>query len=270
MPVHGEWIRFGDQTGYFAYPVHATQPLPSILVIQELWGVESQIIDTTRRLAAAGYAAYAPDLFAKGGTRPAVLTDERIAQVQAFGASVPGGVWGDPAARDAALAQLPEPRRTEIRDTFTQVSRMTGALPDFVKPLRDALKYLKHDRAETRGQAVGCVGFCMGGGLTALLACEEPELGAGAIFYGSSPASEKTASIACPLIGFYGGNDSRINAGVPVFDSAMKAAGKSFDCHIYEGANHAFFNEQNPRYDVKATRDSFVRLLSFFQKHLAT
>jgi carboxymethylenebutenolidase len=270
MPVHGEWIRFADQTGYFAYPAHAAKPLPSILVIQEVWGVEAQIIDTTRRLAAAGYAAYAPDLFAPHGTRPPALSDERIAQVQAFTATLAPTAWGDPAAREAALEKVPEPRRSEIRETFGQVFQVPGSLPNYVKPLRDALKHLKHERAETRGQAVGCVGFCMGGGLTALLACEEPELGAGAIFYGSSPASEKVASIACPLIGFYGANDQRVNAGVPAFDAAMKAAGKSFEHHIYEGANHAFFNEQSPRYDVKASRDSFVRLLSFFQKHLAT
>jgi carboxymethylenebutenolidase len=49
----------------------------------------------------------------------------------------------------------------------------------------------------------------------------------------------------------------------------MKAGGKSFEHHIYEGAHHGFFNEDGPRYDVKATRDSFVRLLAFFQKYLA-
>ena len=64
MPVQGEWIRFGTQRGYFACPPRGTRPLPSVVVLQEIWGVEEQIVDTTRRIAAAGYAAYAPDLFA--------------------------------------------------------------------------------------------------------------------------------------------------------------------------------------------------------------
>ncbi len=133
-------------------------------------------------------------------------------------------------------------------------------------PLVRGFRHLREERTETRGQKIACVGFCMGGGLSALLACEEPELSGAAVFYGMAPPAEKIAAIACPVIAFYGAMDQRVNAGIPGFQEAMRAAGKSFEHHIYEGAGHAFFNDDGPSYDVNAARDSYARLLAFFAK----
>ncbi len=49
----------------------------------------------------------------------------------------------------------------------------------------------------------------------------------------------------------------------------MRAAGKSYEHHIYEGAGHAFFNDDAPSYNEAAVRDSYARLLGFFAKNLA-
>lgn len=269
MPIHGEWIRYGDQSGYFAFPEKAARPLPAVIVIQEIWGVNAQIMDVANRIAAAGYAALAPDLFAVDGKRPPALEPVRVDETIAFGAALPAEKRFDPAAREEALSKLdPEPR-ARISETFAAMWSTPGRLPALVAPLRAAVAHLRHEREETRGQSLGCVGFCMGGGLSALLACEEPELDAAAIFYGSSPPSEKVASIACPVIGFYGSNDQRVNSGIPGFAQAMRDAGKSYEYHIYEGANHAFFNETGAVYDVNASRDAWVRLLAFYSRHLA-
>ena len=59
-----------------------------------------------------------------------------------------------------------------------------------------------------------------------------------------------------------------MNAGVPAFEEALRAAGRSFEKHVYAGANHAFFNDGGPSYDEAAVRDSYPRLLSFFAKVL--
>jgi carboxymethylenebutenolidase len=64
VAIKGEWIRYADQTGYLALPERAAAPLPSVIVIQEVGGVNTQIEDVTRRIAASGYAALAPDLYA--------------------------------------------------------------------------------------------------------------------------------------------------------------------------------------------------------------
>jgi carboxymethylenebutenolidase len=135
--------------------------------------------------------------------------------------------------------------------------------------LRRGFRHLRDERPETRGQKIACVGFCMGGGLSALLACEEPELSGAAIFYGMSPPAEKIARINCPVIGFYGARDQRVNAGVPGFQEKMRAAGKSFEHHVYDGAGHAFFNDDAASYEVKTARDSYARLLAFFMKVLS-
>jgi carboxymethylenebutenolidase len=239
-------------------------------VIQELFGVNDHIEDVTRRFAAAGYAALAPDLFVEGGSRPAALTPGRIEKMVKFMRQLPPGAWGNPTIRDEAIAILPEPDRTEISETSGKLfgggpDRLAGYLP----LLKAAVRHLRTVRQETREQKVACVGFCMGGGLSALLACEEPEISGAAVFYGSTPPADKIPAIRCPVIGFYGGNDKRINTGIPVFEEAMKAAGKSYERFVYDGANHSFFNDNGHSYNIKAVRDSFVRLLTFFQKNLS-
>jgi carboxymethylenebutenolidase len=270
MAIKSEWVHYGDQIGYLAQPERASAPLPGVLVIQEAWGVNEQIEDVTRRIAAAGYVALAPDLFAVKGERPQALNRERIAQAMAFMQRLPPGNMMDPSVREAELAKLPDMDRQQISESIGQIFGSAGPdrLKRLVAPLRSAVRYLRSERPETRQQRVGCVGFCMGGGLSALLACEEPELAAAAIYYGSAPSAEKVAKINCPVIAFYGEKDQRVNAGIPGFEEAMRKGGKSFEHHIYPGAAHAFFNDDRPSYDVRATRDSFARLLTFFLKNL--
>ena len=73
MAILTETISKPELTGYLARPERAQGPLPGVLVIQEAWGVDAHIEDVTRRFAAAGYLALAPDLFSEGGKRPAPL-----------------------------------------------------------------------------------------------------------------------------------------------------------------------------------------------------
>jgi carboxymethylenebutenolidase len=270
MAIKSEWVHYGDQIGYLAQPERAAPPLPGVVIIQEAWGVNEQIENFTRRMAAAGYVALAPDLFAVKRERPPALSRERIEKAMAFMQRLPPGTMMDPSARDTALAELPEIERQQISESFGQIfgSATPDRLERFVVPLRVAVRYLRSERPETRQQRVGCVGFCMGGGLSALLACEEPELAAAAVFYGSAPSADKIAKINCPMIAFYGEKDQRVNAGIPGFEEAMRKGGKSFEHHIYPGAAHAFFNDDRPSYDVRASRDSFARLLTFFLKNL--
>jgi len=271
MAIKGEWIRYGEGSAYFARPERATTPLPGVLVIQEIGGVNAQIEDVTRRVAAAGYAALAPDLFAVDGKRPEALAKERIAEAFGFAARLPPGTMFDPSNREVELAKLGEAEKIRIGETFGQMFSFAGPgrAESLMGPLARAFRHLHEERAETRGQKIACVGFCMGGGLSALLACEEPELSGAAVFYGMTPSVEKIAKINCPVIAFYGAKDQRVNAGILGFQDAMRAAGKSFEHHVYDGAGHAFFNDDAASYDVKAARDSFARLLAFFSKTLS-
>jgi carboxymethylenebutenolidase len=270
MSIKGEWIRYEGGSGYFARPSGTTGNLPGVLVIQEIGGVNAHIEDVSRRVAAAGYAALAPDLFARAGTRPPALATERISEAFGFGARLPPGSMFDPATRERELAKLDEAPRLRITETFGQVFSFASPAraESLVGPLKNGFRHLHKERAETRGQKIACVGFCMGGSLSALLACEEPGLSGAAVFYGMAPPAEKIARIACPVLAFYGSRDQRVNAGIPGFEEKMRAESKSFEHHVYEGANHAFFNDDGPSYDPDAARDSFSRLLAFFLKTL--
>jgi carboxymethylenebutenolidase len=267
MPVKSEGIQFGGQVGFLARPENAKSPLPGVVVIQEIWGVDGHIEDVATRLAAAGYTALAPDLYAENGQRPEPLSRERIQEVQTFMNALPPAAGADPAARAAALAEKPEAERLRIETSHVAMFGNLGRLGSFVPVLRAAVRHLRETAPDQR---VACVGFCMGGALSALLSCEEPELSGAAIYYGSAPPAERIAAIACPVIGFYGSLDQRVNAGLPAFTEAMRAAGKEFESHMYEGAAHGFFNDRRPSYHVGAVRDSYARLLEFFRKTIGT
>ncbi len=274
MSIAAETILKTDGfTGYLARPERAKGALPAVLIVQEAWGVDPHIEDVTRRFAAAGYVALAPDLYAQGGKRPEPLSRERLAALVAFINEAGPAVMRDPQEKARALAQRPEAQRAplaESMDVVMTVAMGGGGREQQVAILKEAAQYLRAERQETTGQKVGAVGFCMGGGLAALLACRDPELGAAVIFYGQAPPAEELARLRCPVLGFYGGSDQRITGQVPAFAAAMAAAGKNFEHHVYPQAGHAFFNDGRPTYDVAAARDGFARTLAFLRDTLAS
>ena len=147
---------------------------------------------------------------------------------------------------------------------------MIGTLqaPDVTGWAQGAVAYLRSHPA-SNGK-VGAVGFCWGGGVIGRLAVAEPTLNAGVVFYGQQPPAEDVAKIKAPLLLNYAGLDERINAGIPAFETALKAAGTDYTLHIYEGANHAFNNDTSaPRYNKEAAALAWGRTLDFFKKHLA-
>ena len=115
---------------------------------------------------------------------------------------------------------------------------------------------------------VGAVGFCYGGGVVNQLAVRLPNLGAGAPFYGSAPASESVAQIQAPLLIHYAGLDERINGRWPGYQEALDASGKAYTMHMYEGVNHGFHNDTTPRFDEDAATLAQERTIAFFDQHL--
>jgi carboxymethylenebutenolidase len=133
---------------------------------------------------------------------------------------------------------------------------------------RAALAALKINPAST-GKA-GAVGFCWGGGAVNALAVADAGLGAGVAYYGMQPAAVDVPKIAAPLLLHYAGLDERTNAGIPAFEAALKASGKTYEIHIYDGVNHAFNNDTNAaRYDKAAADLAWQRTVAFLKKYLA-
>lgn len=270
MELESGWIEIGsgEQTfaAYRVRPAAADGSLPAVLVIQEAWGVDAHIQDMAERLATAGYLTLAPDLYSVGA-RPPELAPERVAAVKGFLETVPPAVWSDPAGREQALSALPVDERERISGTMAVL--FGGLDPrQHLPALDDAFRALLHDAA-CDGH-IGSVGWCLGGSLSARLACREPRLGAAVVFYGSAPPDDEIPAIACPVLGLYGADDTRISATVPDLAQAMARAGVAFEHHIYPDAPHAFFNDTRRSYRAGAARDAWARCLTFFAAHLAT
>ncbi|EEE44596.1 YghX family hydrolase [Roseibium alexandrii] len=115
---------------------------------------------------------------------------------------------------------------------------------------------------------VGAVGFCYGGGVVNAIAVAYPELSAGVPFYGRQPAVEDVAKIEAPLMLQHAELDERINAGWPAYEEALKAHGKEYVAHMYQGANHGFHNDTTPRFDAEAAELAEERTVAFFKEHL--
>ena len=115
---------------------------------------------------------------------------------------------------------------------------------------------------------VGITGFCYGGGVSNAAAVAYPELKAAVPYYGRQAAAEDVPEIQAPLLLHYGELDERINAGWPAYEAALKEHGKTYEAHIYEGANHGFHNDSTPRYDEAMAKLSWDRTLAHFRKYL--
>lgn len=147
----------------------------------------------------------------------------------------------------------------------TMQSKRTGTemLEDFIA----AYDYLKKDK-DCNGK-IGVVGFCFGGGMANQMAVRLPELAAAVPFYGGQPAVEDVPKIKAPLLLHYASLDTRVNAGWPAYEAALKENGKKYTAFIYPEVNHGFHNDTTPRYDKTAAELAWKRTVDFFKEQLS-
>lgn len=96
----------------------------------------------------------------------------------------------------------------------------------------------------------------------------EPKLKAVAAFYGPNPPVEAVPGIQAAVLGVYGANDKRITDAKGTLEDALKKVGKSFEMKVFEGADHAFFNDTGARYSPAAAKEAWALTLDFFARHL--
>ncbi len=157
-----------------------------------------------------------------------------------------GGTPGDEdKARDMFAALKPD-------DTARQI---TAAVPFLAS------------HAESTG-SVGAIGFCWGGGMVNRIAVLSPDLKAGVAYYGAQPPAAQVPSIHAALLLHYAGLDSRINAGIPAYEAALKAAGKRYEIHVYPDVNHAFNNDTGDRYNKAAAELAWGRTIAFLKANV--
>ena len=117
---------------------------------------------------------------------------------------------------------------------------------------------------------IGAVGYCMGGGLVWELATRQGTIDAAAPYYGRPISAGRAGEVSIPVEAFYAELDQGIPvAGVQEVVTALRDAGKDADLHVYEGAEHAFFNDSRPSsYHAEASADAWRRTLAFFRRTL--
>ena len=132
-----------------------------------------------------------------------------------------------------------------------------------------AVTYLR-GRPEVNGK-VGAVGFCWGGSIVNRLAESDPGLNAAVVYYGGPPPLDKVGEIKAPLLLNYADPalDKWLGPLLPGYEKALQAAGIKYALHVYPGANHAFNDDTQSRYDPQAAKLAWTRTLAFFRQHLA-
>jgi carboxymethylenebutenolidase len=186
------------------------------------------------------------------GLNPYIEDVGRRAAVEGFISIAPDALWplgGYPGNDDEGRTMQRKRDRNEM-------------LEDFIA----AYDYLKNH--ENCNGSIGVVGFCFGGWIANMMATRLPELKASVPFYGGQPSAEETAKIKASLMIQYAGLDTRVNAGWPAYEEALKANDIDYEAHIYPDVNHGFHNNSTPRYDEAAATLAWDRTIKFFTEKL--
>lgn len=142
-----------------------------------------------------------------------------------------------------------------------------------VQAMGGAVDYLQRSDAVV-GQKLGITGFCMGGGLTLLAACEMPDaFGAVVPWYGLIPweqAQPDWSKVTAPIEGHFAGNDGFFTAGAARdLEATLRGAGVAATLYVYDGAEHGFFNDSRPEtYHPEIAAKAWQRTLAFLNTRL--
>ncbi len=118
---------------------------------------------------------------------------------------------------------------------------------------------------------IAVAGFCWGGMQTFRFATNRSDLAAAYVFYGNPPEKkEDFQRIKCPVYGFYGEKDARVNATIQGTREVMKEAGKTYEPMVYDGAGHGFYrtgeeSSANPA-EKKAREEAWKRWKDLLKK----
>ena len=218
QPVHG----------YLAEPADKASA-PGVVVIQEWWGLDTEVKAVADRLAKAGYRALVPDLYRGKLALEAKEAEHLMSDLN----------FGDAAGQD----------------------------------IRGAVQYLK----ATGSKKVAVTGFCMGGALTVLSACNIPELDAAVVWYGYPPLEYLDAkAITKPIMAHWATHDEFFAlSGVEQLEAKLSDAGTPYEFYRYD-AKHAFANPKADsrglpplQYNEAAANLAWDRTMEFFKKNLA-
>lgn len=148
-----------------------------------------------------------------------------------------------------------------------------------MRDLDVCLQWARREGADTGRAAV--TGFCWGGRITWMYAAHQPQIRAGAAWYGrlegANPASwpshpiDRVGQLQAPVLGLYGGKDEGIPlASVDRMKAALaqgSAAARASQFVVYPDAPHAFHADYRPSYRKPAAEDAWQQMMNWFKRH---
>lgn len=171
------------------------------------------------------------------------------------------------------VALAPDLYHGEVTDEPDSAGKLLMSL-NLATAGRDLSGAIDFLRARTGHDKVGVTGFCMGGGLTLMVACQRPDaVAAAAPFYGGMRPDTPIDwdAMVAVVEGHYAEHD-RGNAApeaIGDLESQLRAMGKDATFHVYAGTQHAFFNDTRPEvHDAAASATAWDRTLSLFRRTL--
>jgi carboxymethylenebutenolidase len=209
-------------------------PFPTVLVVQEIFGLHEYVRDTCRRLARQGYQAIAPNLFQRQGD------PSRVASVAEILATIVGRVPDAQVMRDLdacaewAVANGGDPARLGITG-FCWGGRISWLYAAHNPDLKAAVAWY--------------------GRLTGTASEMTPK-----------HPMDLVGALHAPVLGLYGGKDQ----GIPVSDvddmrEDLAKAGKKAELVVYPDAGHAFHADYRPSYRADDAADGWKRMLAWFR-----
>jgi len=228
-------VKDGTIPGYRAMP-DTGGPFPTILVVQEVFGVHEHIKDICRRLAKAGYFAVAPALYAREGDVAGMSDTKQIMQV---------------------VAKVPEPQVASDLDAAAAWTKGTGkadtsklGITGFCWGGRQVWLYAAHNPDVKAG--VSWYGVL-----------QRPKTA----MTPDNPI-DLVNRINAPILGLYGGADSGIPvAQIDAMRAALKAAAKPSEIVVYPDTPHGFNADYRPSYRPQQAKDGWKRMLAWFKQH---
>jgi carboxymethylenebutenolidase len=255
-------IKCSDGIDLIAYMVRPNQngQYPGLFVIHEIWGLNDQIKGVARRYAEQGYVVLAPHLFSSYE----ILNEKNIRKAMGPFFSIPREKRSDPSSLKALMETMSDANREVVNLLFLKRDTLEQ---NIIVEAKDCYEYLRN-LSVVKNDKIGVTGFCFGGGLALHLSTVFP-FNASVIFYGANPKSiDSVSDIKGPVLSIYAGEDDMVDAGIPTLVQAMVKYKKTYAMKLYEGVQHAFFNETSSIYNKVAAEDAWQMALSFFNRYL--
>lgn len=262
-PRHGEWVKVALDPGstdsimaWVVFPMTSGKA-PVVVVVHEIFGLQTWVRGVADQLAADGFIAIAPDFLSRvrGGPSTVELSGDTARRLI-------GGVEISERNRIIAAAANYAMMLPAATQKYAVIGYCWGGSTTFAHLVNGGVKGF------SGGVAFYGAPYASGGSRATASAPAVP----------ATVNADSLRKVNVPVMLLNGSKDSRIGAMMPAIDSIMQANGKSYNGVNYQGATHGFLREQDDpkeqrdeaeeKANLQASVDGWRLTLEFLRKHM--